>query len=329
MVVWPHAGTDWADDLAAVENVYLELARAITPRERLLVVCRDGPHQVHVSRQLKTADISQRQVRYALAPSNDTWARDLGPITVLENGEPRLVDFRFNGWGGKHPHALDDAIVRTLHAADHFGNVPLESVDLVLEGGAIDTDGLGTLLTTLGCLLDPHRNPGIDQAGMTARLQSLLGIERIHWLTHGWLDGDDTDGHVDMLARFCDPGTIAVTVCDDPNDRHYRELAALRDEVATLRDVHGEPYRVLELPIPAPVLDPTGRRLPASYANFLIINEAVLVPLYADANDALAMTILSGAFPDREIIGIDCRPLIRQNGSLHCITMQLPEGTLP
>ncbi len=328
MLVWPHEGTDWADDLEAVEGVYLELAAAITPRERLLVVCRDGPHQVHVSRRLKAAEISQRQVRYAIAPSDDTWARDFGPLTVFEHDTPHLLDFRFDGWGGKYPHARDDAITATLHADGVFGDVPLTRLDRVLEGGAIDTDGRGTLLTTLGCLLDTRRNPGIDQPAMEALLRQELGIERIHWLTHGWLDGDDTDGHVDMLARFCDPGTIAVTVCDDPNDRHYRELQALRNEVAALRTPAGDPCRVLELPIPAPIHH-AGRRLPASYANFLIVNDAVLVPLYADANDALAMTVLSGAFPEREIIGIDCRPLIRQNGSLHCLTMQLPAGVLP
>ncbi len=328
MLVWPHEGTDWADDLEAVEGVYLELAAAITPRERLLVVCRDGPHQVHVSRRLKAAEISQRQVRYAIAPSDDTWARDFGPLTVFEHDTPHLLDFRFDGWGGKYPHARDDAITATLHADGVFGDVPLTRLDRVLEGGAIDTDGRGTLLTTLGCLLDTRRNPGIDQPAMEALLRQELGIERIHWLTHGWLDGDDTDGHVDMLARFCDPGTIAVTICDDPNDRHYRELQALRNEVAALRTPAGDPCRVLELPIPAPIHH-AGRRLPASYANFLIVNDAVLVPLYADANDALAMTVLSGAFPEREIIGIDCRPLIRQNGSLHCLTMQLPAGVLP
>ena len=329
LLVWPHAGTDWAGDLPAVENVYLELARAITPRERLLVVCHDGPHQVRVSRLLKTEGIDQRQIRYAIAPSDDTWARDFGPLTVHADGQPRLLDFRFNGWGGKYPHARDDAITATLHGEGLFDDVPLERIDLVLEGGAIDTDGEGTLLTTVSCLLDARRNPGLDQAALEERLSRYLGLDRIHWLTHGWLDGDDTDGHVDMLVRFCDPGTLAVTVCDDPNDRHYRELAALRDEAAALRDSRGRPYRILELPIPAPIHDDDGRRLPASYANFLIINEAVLVPLYADPNDALAMATLAGAFAEREIIGIDCRPLIRQNGSLHCLTMQLPAGTLP
>jgi len=328
LLVWPHAGTDWAADLPAVEDVCLDLARAITPRERLLVVCHDGPHQVRISRRLKAAGIDQRRIRYAIAPSDDTWARDFGPLTVHEAGQPRLLDFRFNGWGEKYPHARDDAITATLHAEGVFDEVPLERIDLVLEGGAIDTDGEGTLLTTVSCLLDARRNPGLDQAALTERLNRYLGVERIHWLTHGWLDGDDTDGHVDMLVRFCDPGTLAVTVCDDPNDRHYRELRALRDEVAALRDTQGRPYRLLELPIPAPIFD-RGRRLPASYANFLIINEAVLVPLYADPHDAMAMATLSGAFTDREIIGIDCRPLIRQNGSLHCLTMQLPAGTLP
>jgi agmatine/peptidylarginine deiminase len=216
-----------------------------------------------------------------------------------------------------------------LHAQGVFDDVPLETVELVLEGGSIESDGAGTLLTTASCLLHPQRNPTLDRDTLEQRLAELFGLQRILWLEQGWLAGDDTDGHIDMLARFCNPATIACTVCDDPGDEHYAPLQAMRDELAALRTCEDRPYRLIELPIPAPILDRHGKRLPASYANFLIINDMVLVPLYADPNDAIAITSLASAFSQHEVIGIDCRPLIQQYGSLHCLTMQFPHGVLP
>ncbi|MCG6887747.1 MAG: agmatine deiminase family protein [Proteobacteria bacterium] len=324
MLIWPHGHTDWNEDLAAVEAVYLQLAQGITSYEKLLVVCHSDAHLQHVSGCLNEAGISAHRVRYAVQPSNDTWARDSGPITVLEDGTARLLDFRFNGWAGKFEHDLDDRITAGLIAQGIFDNVPAEHVELVLEGGSIDSDGAGTLLTTTSCLLHPDRNPGLSRDELEIQLRHHLGVEHILWLQHGSLAGDDTDGHIDMLARFCDTGTLACSVCEDPTDENTPALSTMRAELAQLRQPDGQPYRLIDLPIPAPIYDEAGQRLPGSYANFLIINTAVLVPLYNDTNDAVAMAKLANAFPDREIIGIDCRPLIRQNGSLHCITMQLP-----
>lgn len=326
LLTWPHAHTDWREDLTAVETTYLEVARTITAHEKLLIVCHDDTHQAHVSHLLHDAGIPPQTIRYAVQPSNDTWARDYGPITVREDNTVRLLDFRFNGWGGKFDHDLDDRITAGLIAQGIFGTIPAEHLELVLEGGSIDSDGAGTVLTTATCLLNPGRNPALSRDELDTLLRKYLGAEHVLWLQHGSLAGDDTDSHIDMLARFCNPNTIACSVCTDPADENFPSLFALRNELSQLSCRDGRPYQVIELPIPAPIFDETCRRLPASYVNFLIINGAVLVPCYGDANDAIALARLADAFPERNMVGIDCRPLIRQNGSLHCITMQLPAG---
>jgi agmatine/peptidylarginine deiminase len=247
---------------------------------------------------------------------------------VLEAGRPRLLDFTFNGWGGKFSAAEDNAITARLHAAGLFGDTPREDPQLVLEGGAIETDGEATLLVRTSAVVDPRRNPGLDRQALAGRLAALLGVDRFLWLEHGDLVGDDTDGHIDTLARFTDPCTIAFQACEDPRDAHYASLAAMAAELAALRTREAAPYRLVPLPLPCPSLDEDGRRLPAGYANFLIVNDAVLVPTYADRADAVALERLGACFPGRDVRGIDCRALIRQNGSLHCITMQLPAGVL-
>ncbi|TDY02952.1 agmatine deiminase family protein [Thiohalophilus thiocyanatoxydans] len=328
MLTWPHADSDWGSRLDEVEPVFAEIASQIAQREKVLIVVTGTSHRQHVEQQLVRHSCLLTQVRFAIAPSNDTWARDHGPITVLANDQPRLLDFTFNGWGNKHPAGLDNAINRELQRQDSFGEIPLESLEFVLEGGSIDTDGEGTLLTTRACLLNPNRNPGFEQAQIEQHLKQWLGIERIHWLSHGYLSGDDTDSHIDMLARFCPDNTIAYMQCDDPGDEHYPELQAMQGELEQLRTRDGHPYRLIPLPWPAPIFNAQGERLPASYANFLILNDALLVPQYRDEKDPQALSQLQRCFPDSEIIGIDCRPLIEQFGSLHCLTMQFPAGVL-
>lgn len=324
MLTWPHDQTDWADILALVEPIYDAIAREVTARERLLVVTRDEDHAAHLRARLVRGGCRMERVSLATAPANDTWARDYGPITVFADTQPRLLDFRFNGWGGKYAHDLDDQITGRLHAQGAFGDIPIEHIDFVLEGGSIETDGRGTILTTRQCLLAPTRNPQFDEGGIEAMLKETLGATRVLWLTHGRLEGDDTDSHIDTLARMCPDDTIAHVVCADASDPHHEPLAAMQAELEALRTVEGRPYRLVPLPIPAPIHDEDGRRLGATHANFLVINGAVLAPTYGDPADAIALERLAACFPGREIVGIDCRPLIRQNGSLHCITMQLP-----
>lgn len=327
-LTWPNDRGDWAPYLARVEPVFVALAREIARREQVLIGCYDNAHCLAVAERLRTAGVEMGRVRLLAAPSNDTWARDHGPITIYTDGRPRMLDFTFNGWGGKYDAELDNRITGRLAAAGAFDDCPLDPVDLVLEGGGIETDGAGTLLTTTSCLLAPTRNPHLDRAQLETRLGELLGVDRFLWLHLGHLEGDDTDGHIDTLARFCNPDTIAYQGCDDPGDSHYPALSAMAEELRALRTRDGRPYRLVELPWPQPKHNAQGQRLPATYANFLIINGAVLAPTYADPADALALERLQACFPNHAIVPIDCSALILQYGSLHCVTMQLPRGVL-
>ncbi len=327
MLTWPHAETDWAPHLPEVEAVYRQIAALVTAHQPLLVVCRDLAHRDRVRAQLAAAGVGPAAIGLAIASSEDTWARDHGPITVLDDtGRPRIVDFRFNGWGGKHPAAKDDRITARLHADGWLGSAELVQSPLILEGGAIDTDGDGTLLAVRRTLLDSERNPGWDQVRIEQELGNQLGTRRYLWLEQGQLDGDDTDGHIDTLARFCAPDLIChVSAHPRASDAEKRSLAAMAEELRALRRTDGTAYRLVTLPAPRPIMGASGTPQPASYANFLIINGAVLMPIYADPADAVAAECLTAAFPGRRVLAVDCRPLIRQGGSLHCITMQLPE----
>jgi agmatine deiminase len=328
MLTWPHRHGDWASRLPQVEPVFVAIARHVARREKALIVCYDNTHREHITNLLVADGVDMGRVVLRVAASNDTWARDHGPITVSCREEPLLLDFGFNGWGGKYGYDLDDRITRRLYDAETFGDVPLQSVSMVLEGGSIEVDGSGTLLTTERCLLAPTRNPKLSRTQVESRLGELLGVKRILWLQHGHLSGDDTDSHIDTLARFCDARTIAYVACDDPNDEHYADLKAMEAELKSFVAADGRPYRLVPLPWPRAIHDEDGRRLPATYANFLIINGAVLAPTYRDPADRAALDALKTCFPDREIVGIDCLPLVYQYGSLHCVTMQLPEGVL-
>jgi agmatine/peptidylarginine deiminase len=322
-LTWPHGDTDWAERLAAVEPVFAEIGTAISRREQLLVVCREREQIRTVRERLIDCGAREQHLHFACAPSDDSWARDHGAISVQTAGGPRLLNFRFNGWGGKFPAERDNAITATLQAAGVFGDTPCQDQALVLEGGAIETDGQGTLLATRHSVITATRNPDLDAPAIEALLAERLGIRRFLWLDHGALSGDDTDGHIDTLARFADAETI-LYVTAEPDDPDYPELATMADELTLLRTSAGSAYRLIPLPPSGVHRDVDGRRLPASYANFLVINGAVLLPIYGVANDQLAIGVLADAFPGRDIMPIDCRPIIAQNGSLHCLTMQFP-----
>lgn len=325
-LTWPHDRDGlWGDQLPAVEGCFVAMATAIAAYQTVLVVCHDEPLREQVATQLARAGVPSERRILAVAPSNDIWARDHGPITVLNgNGGALLQDFAFNGWGQRFRADLDDVITQRLVAQGLFGASRFRRVEWVLEGGAIEADGAGTLLTTARCLLNDNRNPGATRAQVEQQLIARLGASRILWLEHGGLTGDDTDGHVDMLARFADPETIVYQACDDPEDPDFPELQAMAEALRGFSTLRGHGYRLVPLPWPAVKHDEQGQRLPASYANFLIINGAVLVPQYQDPADARAKTVLAELFPDREVVGIPALPLIRQHGSVHCATMQLP-----
>ena len=326
MLTWPHGAGDWATVLPDVEPVFFSIALHIAHRESLFINCATASQRDQLRASLIQSGAPPDHLFMAVVPSNDTWARDYGPLTVFEHGRPRLLDFRFNGWGNRYPAQADNAITTQLAGSGRFGRTVFEPIDLVLEGGSIESDGDGTLLTTSRCLLHPQRNPGYTREMLAGKLGALLGGERLLWLEHGGLAGDDTDGHIDMLARFCDPSTIVYQSCSESGYEWYQELKAMEDELRQLRTVQGEPYRLLALPWPGATFAADGARLPASYANFLVINDAVLIPGYDDPADSEAARLLQCGFPDREIVQIPCSALIQQYGSLHCLTMQFPKG---
>jgi len=328
MITWPHTDSDWLDRLDDVEPVYLEITRAISRHERVLVICYDERHVQHVNSLLTQYGVTEDSIRCVAVRTNDTWVRDYGPLSISVSNGTQLLDFTFDGWGGKHAAALDNQVSRILFDADVFNVPDLARHSLVLEGGSIDTDGCGTLLTTTRCLLETARNPGMYREALEACFREVLGIERTLWLDYGELRGDDTDGHVDMLARFCSPRVIAYLQCTDPDDEHYDSLSAMELQLRDFVTREGDPYTLYPLTMPQPVYSEDGERLPASYANFLVINDAVLVPVYNDPADRQVLTVLQECFPGREIVAINCLPLIQQYGSLHCATMQLPEGVL-
>ncbi len=324
MLTWPHELTDWAPILEEVECCFVAIAKAISEREKLLIVCHDKRSVIGKLKSCRSENII-----YAELPSNDTWARDHGAITVWNDGNTTLYDFTFNGWGMKFAANFDNQINSLLYHNRFFRNGVNYSNQhhLVLEGGSIESDGEGTLLTTNECLLSINRNQHLTQSGIEQILTDLFGLKQILWLSSGYLAGDDTDSHIDTLARFCNSKTIAYVTCDDEQDEHYEALKMMEQKLASFHTLDLQSYQLIPLPMADPVFD-EGIRLPATYANFLIINGAVLVPFYNSSKDKIAKTQLQKAFPDREIIGIDCSPLIKQHGSLHCVTMQFPEGVL-
>lgn len=324
LLAWPHEETDWAPILNRVEPVFAQIIAAVSRFERVLLLTEK---EDYVRGALKSANALLDNITLINLPTNDTWARDFGPITVYEGGNPLLLDFAFNGWGLKYPSNLDNVVNRRL-AANGFFSGKCVVLPMVLEGGSIESDGAGTLLVTSNCLLEANRNPHLSQRDIEELLCRHLGVNQILWLNHGHLAGDDTNSHIDTLARLCPDDTITYVACDEPSDEHFQELAAMKRDLEGMRTRSGKPYRLLPLPFPAPCFGAEGNRLPATYANFLIINGAVLLPTYNDPCDTAAITTLQTAFPEHQIIGIDCSSIIIQGGSLHCLTMQLPKGAL-
>lgn len=327
-LTWPHAATDWAPMLDEVTGCYLRMAFEIASREALLIVTPEPEAVDALLAERMPREVRQR-IRLAVCDTNDTWARDHGFITLLCEGRAQLLDYRFNGWGMKFAANLDNQINRRLAEAGTLTGTYMSRLDFVLEGGSIESDGRGTLLTTSECLLAPNRNEPMGREEIESRLKSDLHVERVLWLDHGYLAGDDTDSHVDTLARLCPSDTIAYVRCTDTADGHYEALRRMEEQLRTFRTLDGQPYTLVPLPWPDAVYDEAGERLPATYANFLILNDAVLMPTYAQPrNDDEARRQLQKAFPRHEVVGIDCRALIRQHGSLHCCTMQFPIGVL-
>ena len=318
-LTWPHYDTDWAYILEEVQACFVNIAREIAKRQRLLIV---APDVEDVRRQI-AGEVNMDNVTLVELPSNDTWARDHGGITIFEGGKLVVLDFQFNGWGLKFPSDKDNLITERLHRGGHLFGELRNCRNFVFEGGSIESDGEGTLLTTSECLLSPNRNATMTREEIEAYLLDTFGAKQLLWLDHGYLAGDDTDSHIDTLARLCPNDTILYVKCEDESDEHYEALRCMEEQLKTFRTLAGNPYRLIALPMARPAFE-DDERIPATYANYLVINGAVLVPTYATDLDAVALAQVQKAFPQHEIVGIDCQALIRQHGSLHCVTMQYP-----
>lgn len=319
MITFPHANSDWAPYLEEATQTFIEIATAIARFETCLIVCDN------IERIRKLLPENPNFI-FAAIPTNDTWCRDYGPLTIEREGQIKCLDFIFDGWGGKFDASLDNRVNTTLESLNHFPPL-LSHSGFILEGGSIESDGRGTLLTTTACLLNKNRNAGYSQTQIETYLTDALGSEHFLWLQSGFLMGDDTDSHIDMLARLISEEAIMYVACEDQNDPHYEALKQMERELQEFRTKDGKPYTLVPLPFPEEIFF-DEERLPASYANFLIINGAVLLPIYNVLQDSEAICIFEGRFPEHEIIPIDCSVLIRQHGSLHCSTMQLPKGVL-
>jgi agmatine/peptidylarginine deiminase len=321
LIAWPHRSGDFTNRLEAVEATYIFIAKTITQYQKLIIVCHDDSHQQHI----KTLLLEDHNIDFIQATVNDIWVRDTVFLSVENDGQPQLLNFRFNGWGNKYVHHEDNALNHKLLAHHPFQGVSHKDIDFILEGGSIESDGKNTLLTTRQCLLNSNRNTGLTQDAIEQQLLLHLGANRVLWLDQDNLSGDDTDAHIDTLARFCSATTIAYTSCEDTEDRHYLGLKRMETQLQTFRMRTKEAYQLVALPLPKLIYDEDGQRLPANYANFLIINGAVMVPAYDDPMDEIAAERLKSCFPHHKIIATPCRPLVYQYGSLHCMTMQFPE----
>ena len=325
-LTWPHAATDWAPLLAEVDKCFVSIALEILVRNELLLIVTPEPDRIESLLRERIPSRLLPQVRYFECPTNDTWARDHAFLTLLTEAGPRLLDFRFNGWGNKFPSDLDNAINQRLinHQSPIIQGSYEPHLDFVFEGGSIESDGKGTLLTTSECLLSSNRNPDLTRVQIEERLLRYFHADRVLWLDHGYLAGDDTDSHIDTLARLAPDNRILFVECDWLDDIHFEPLRRMKEQLAAMTDADGLPYALIPLPLPDPIFDGDGNRLPATYANYLIVNDAVIVPTYRQpATDDLALGIISRAFPDHTVKAVDSTPLIIQHGSLHCSTMQI------
>lgn len=324
LLALPAAHTDWDYILAEARDQYKRLAKAFTDAGLKCVVIVDNREEA----QSLFAECDTDLITLLEVPYNDTWTRDYGPISVVRGERLRALDFGFNGWGLKFASDKDNLV--NLHLAEMFVILPdtyRNERDYELEGGSIDTDGRGTILTTTRCLCSPNRNGGKSKQEINEILRDRLGAEHVLWLDYGALAGDDTDSHIDTLCRMAPDNTILFTGCRNVDDPHFEELLKMRAQLTMFRTPEGDPYNLVELPLPDPIYDENGDRLPASYANYLVTPDKIFMPVYNQPqNDTLACHSVKIAFPEHEVIPVECLTLIKQHGSLHCATMQIPDN---
>ncbi|MEA3186666.1 MAG: agmatine deiminase [Chthoniobacter sp.] len=320
---WPRReGISFPDSYAAVLPALAKMVDALADSEPVCINVRDADEEQMVREQLKANRSRSEHARFFHIPTNEPWCRDHGPIFLTRAGDPKLavVDWDYNAWGWKYPPFDFDDEVPTL-VAERLG-LPVYKPGMVLEGGSIEVNGRGTLLTTRSCLLNPNRNPDLTKKNIEKMLKDFLGVRKILWLGDG-IEGDDTDGHVDDLTRFVGPSTVLTAVEEHEDDANYEPLQENLAKLKEMKTEDGSPLLVNVLPMPCKVAR-QGQRLPASYANFYIANKVVLLPVFGDACDAWAASVLQTAFPQRKVVSIDCRELIWGLGAFHCLTQQQP-----
>ena len=323
---WPRPeGISFPGKYHTVPENLARIFAEIAPREAVHVNVPNKNYELLVRNQLVESGFPKalmKNVHFQHIPTNENWCRDHGPAVVLNaKGRAVIVDWGFNAWGGKYPpFDADDAV--PTRVAEVLG-LPVSYPGIVMEGGAIDVNGAGSLLTTTDCLLNKNRNPDLSKSQIEQYLRDYYGQSNILWLTGG-IEGDDTDGHVDDLARFISPTQIVFATQPDPKDPNHRTLKRVRKQLDTLRDQDNRPFEIVEIPMPSPVVH-NGERLPATYVNFYFVNGALLVPTYRDKrNDKLALGVLQSHLPEHKVIGIDCTELIWGLGAIHCLTQQIP-----
>jgi len=323
-MTWPHNLETWPGKFDPVPAQFAAVVAGLSQFEPVRLLVKDGAAMEQAQARLAQAGANPDRVDFLTFATNDSWIRDYGPIFVISHssgsGTQIALDWKFNSWGEKYgAFDLDDVIPQRLAA--RYGFECLD-VPLVLEGGSIDVNGAGSLLTTESCLLNPNRNPGLGKTEIEEYLRVFLGVSNILWLGDG-IAGDDTDGHVDDLARFVSPNTIVTVTEDDPADDNYQPLAQNLERLRAMRDQNGNPFRIETLPMP-PALHHDGTRLPASYANFYIANGAVLMPTFGCPSDAQALAVLARLFPNRKVLGFHCLDLVWGLGTIHCLSQQHP-----
>ena len=326
LLALPNEDTDWDYILDEAIDQYRRLVKAITDEKiKVILLCRDETETQKIMKECRQDFIS-----YVVSDYNDTWTRDYGIISVVRNERLRALDFGFNAWGLKFAADKDNLVNLNLNERGIICPLAYRNErDFILEGGSVETDGNGTILTTSRCLQSPNRNGGKTKAELNRELLDRLGADHVLWLDHGALEGDDTDSHIDTLARLAPDDTIVFTGTKNFDDPQFESLLAMRAQLTMFRTAEGNPYNLVELPLPDPVYDEDGSRLPATYANYLVANGIIFMPTYNQPDkDELAMRSIKIAFPDHKVVGVDCLTLLRQHGSLHCATMQIPPGII-
>jgi len=317
LIAFPHKNSDWNNDLKSALVPFIRIAQAIAYKTPVYIICDNKDN-------ISSLFCSTRNMSFIEIATNDTWIRDYGYISLVEDGNMKLLDFKFDAWGGKFEYDLDNNVNKILHKKGYMGIIPLESIDFVLEGGSIESDGVGTILTTTACLCNENRNGGLSKDEVEEKLKEYLGAKRVLWLDYGYLAGDDTDSHIDTLARFVSEDTIMYIQCRDEKDEHYIELKKMEEQLKEFRTVENKKYNLIPLPMVSAKFDNEQNRLPATYANFLITNGALIYPSYSVKEDKIVYKIFKEFFKDKEIIPVECSRLIEEGGSLHCSTMQIP-----